>query len=500
MAAISLLWRSQPSFDPYAWLIWARQLTSISEVPFGVASPTGWKPLPVLLNLPLAPLGISIAPVVWVWFVRTCALLCLVEAWRLGRLAAGVPAAIGAVALLVLTPQAVPLIAGGITEAVVTLLLLWGVRTHLEGRPRSAFLAGVTAALARPEMMLAAFPYGVWQAARGRLGRALVVVSPLVAALLWASGDWIGYGRPFAIAGQASTGAEPKQVQAAELPGLELLARSGDQVQVGVALVAALAFVAAIAWAEPVTRALGVVVVSVVVPVAIATQFGYPAVPRYLGPLFAVVSVAAGIGAGRLASVPGGRGARVAAGAACGAAMLVLAVPAAVDSDRADWRWYAARSSEDATLGEAIASAGGRQAVVDCGPALAWPADHHTAVAFNLDVRMAMEGDWSVPGVWRWVSTRTARMPNPSVVFVNSPQLERVDLAGDPSNREGLRTLAPAVVAVAGRDVVVDPIGRAGGWTIIQMRKSGTAPCAAVVRWREGADGRVSSPGSRSPA
>jgi hypothetical protein len=141
VAALSLLWTRTPSFDPWAWLVWSRQLTGVSEVPFGISSQTGWKPLSVILLMPLSVLGDTLQPIVWVWFIRTCFLLCLVEAWRLGRLAAGAPGGVAAVVLLALTPQLLYIATGGITEALVTLAILWGIRQHLEERPRNALLA-----------------------------------------------------------------------------------------------------------------------------------------------------------------------------------------------------------------------------------------------------------------------------------------------------------------------------------------------------------------------
>jgi hypothetical protein len=483
VAAISLLWHAEPSFDPWAWLVWARQLVGASEVGFGSVSQTGWKPLPVLLNIPLLPFGSDAAPVLWVWFVRTTCLLCLVEAWRLGRRAAGLPAAFGAAVILLLTPQAIYLFAGGIAEPIVTLLLLVAVRMHLDGRVRAVWFALVLAALARPEVLAFAGLYALVMLWQRRLAIGWVLGLPLVGALLWGLGDWIGRGRPFVVVGLAGSGAEPKLIQAADWPGVELLSRSASQIQPLVAALALLTFAAALRWREPVGRTLGVAFLGLVGPVVIATQLWYPAVPRYMGPFFALGSVLAGIGLGRVVGAVRTDGQRVAAAAAAVTAGLLVALPGAITYDRAGWRWYGARATADSGLSDAIASAGGRAAVVACGPAVVDPKDHLTSLAYALDVHMAMEKDWTVPGMWRWVNPQRAQLPRPAVLFVYEPALRRVNADGSPLTLEGLRKLAPELVSMAGRSVVFAPIGAAHGWGLVQVRSSANPPCAAAVKF-----------------
>ena len=458
-------------------------MTGASAVDFGSVSQTGWKPLPVLLNIPLVPFGSAAAPVLWVWFVRTTCLLCLVEAWRLGRRAAGLPAAFGAAAMLLMTPQAVYLFAGGIAEPIVTLLLLIAVRMHLDGRIRAVWFALIIAALARPEVLALAGLYALVMLWQRRLAIGWVVSLPAVGVLLWGLGDWIGRGRPFVVVGLAGSGAEPKQIQAAAWPGLELLARSSTQIQPLVAVVALLTFAAALRWREPVGRVLGIAFVGLVVPVVIATQLWYPAVPRYMGPFFALGSVLAGIGLGRLSGVARTGGQRVALATVLIAVGLLIALPSAVTHDRSGLHWYGARATADSGLTDAIEASGGRAAVVACGPAVVDPTDQLTSLAYALDVHMAMEKHWSAPGIWRWINPQREQMPRPVVLFVYEPAMRKVNSDGSPLTREGLRKLAPELVSMAGRSAVLEPIGAARGWGLVQVRNRINAPCAAAVNF-----------------
>jgi hypothetical protein len=97
LAALSLLLPSQPSYDPFAWLVWGHEIAHGSLDTTGGSS---WKPLPVVFTVLFAPFSrvddtIPVAP--WMVVARTGALLALVLAFRLAlRLAGGgVTGAIG---------------------------------------------------------------------------------------------------------------------------------------------------------------------------------------------------------------------------------------------------------------------------------------------------------------------------------------------------------------------------------------------------------------------
>src|SRR3954454_7183897 len=99
LALASLALPSGPTYDPYAWLIWGRDLAHGDLVT--IAGGTSWKPLPALVDALLSPLGGGAAGG-WVVVARAGALcavfMALLLAWRLaprhqGCLAGTVPPA-----------------------------------------------------------------------------------------------------------------------------------------------------------------------------------------------------------------------------------------------------------------------------------------------------------------------------------------------------------------------------------------------------------------------
>src|SRR3954452_22475990 len=80
LAALSLLGPSQPTYDPWAWLIWGRDIVHLDLVT--TAGPS-WKPLPVLFTTPFAVIGTGAAPDLWLVVARAGGLLALAMAYRL---------------------------------------------------------------------------------------------------------------------------------------------------------------------------------------------------------------------------------------------------------------------------------------------------------------------------------------------------------------------------------------------------------------------------------
>ncbi|MET0836996.1 MAG: hypothetical protein ABWY97_09460, partial [Thermoleophilaceae bacterium] len=79
LAAVSLLLPSEPSYDPFAWLVWGR------EIAHGHLDTTGgssWKPLPVVFTTVFSFAG-EAAPALWLVASRAGALLAVAMAGRL---------------------------------------------------------------------------------------------------------------------------------------------------------------------------------------------------------------------------------------------------------------------------------------------------------------------------------------------------------------------------------------------------------------------------------
>src|SRR5690348_15579221 len=85
IGAVSLLIPSTPSYDPWAWLVWGREIAHINLQTTGGPS---WKPLPVLLTTVFAVFG-KAQPDLWLIVARAGAVMAVAMvfkvAWRLTR-------------------------------------------------------------------------------------------------------------------------------------------------------------------------------------------------------------------------------------------------------------------------------------------------------------------------------------------------------------------------------------------------------------------------------
>ena len=75
LAAASLALPSAPTYDPWAWLVFGREI-AVPGPGFSTIASTGWKPLAVLFTAPLALTG-SAAPSLWLVVVRFAGLAAL---------------------------------------------------------------------------------------------------------------------------------------------------------------------------------------------------------------------------------------------------------------------------------------------------------------------------------------------------------------------------------------------------------------------------------------
>ena len=164
LSALTLFFPSTPTYDPWAWLLWGREILHLDLVTDGGPS---WKPLPVMFNVPFSIFGVEAAPYLWLWIARAGALLALVMSFRLarrlvGRGAAGVVAGVFAAAFLLTTYQYVRDSALGNSEALLAALFLWAFERHLDGRRDHALYLGLGCALLRPEAWPFLGLYGLW--------------------------------------------------------------------------------------------------------------------------------------------------------------------------------------------------------------------------------------------------------------------------------------------------------------------------------------------------
>jgi hypothetical protein len=317
LAAISLALPYFPVYDPWAWLVWGRELMHGG---LETASGPSWKPLPVLIDAPASLLG-GAAPKAWLLIARSgwiCApLLAGLLAARLageetGRWRwAGAALAAGSVALTAdsFTP---PLrqFTGGLSEPLLVALVLGAIWAALDERRGWVLGLGTAAALLRPEVwpFLALWAFYATRE-RPRLRTAAIAVAVLIP-LAWFVPDIVGAGNPLEGGETARAGGiEP-------LDGLAVLGRA-----VAAPLTAAWLGLALLLWRgdfvnhwftksprasadRPLAVLLGGAVAWILL-VALMAIAGFAGLPRFVAPTTAVIAVLGGIGLARAAaSIP----------------------------------------------------------------------------------------------------------------------------------------------------------------------------------------------------
>src|SRR3954469_1596736 len=105
LAALSLLGPAVPTYDPWAWIIWGREITHLD---LNTVSGPSWKPLPILFTTPCALLGAAAARGLWRLIARAGGLLAIAMAYRLGSRLGGRAAG--------LIAGAAPGLAGGVVR------------------------------------------------------------------------------------------------------------------------------------------------------------------------------------------------------------------------------------------------------------------------------------------------------------------------------------------------------------------------------------------------
>lgn len=433
VSALSLLFPSTPSYDPWSWLVWGREIEHLSlHTPGG---PT-WKPLPVIFTTLFAPFG-SAQPNLWLIVARTGAVISCVMVFKLAArmtwwlrdstVSAGEgwfsafapPALAGAIGMigLALTGGYLSASTLGYSEGLMVAAVLIALERHLDGHRHQAFALGFIAALDRPEIWLFWGPYGLWLMWRDPSSRVLVVSLALATLFLWFVPQKWGGG---SFTSGVARAQHPRANSAAfaSCPFCEeLTSHAWPQVLLRIKVAAALTVLTSLAllarglrgrsgWALSGDRERAMVVLSICgifglvwwVLVAIETQAGFSGNDRYLvlGSAFITVAGAAGFGwaalslaklarrhVGSLRNRSGILGASTLATVLCG--LVFLFVPNWVGANLIDIPathgslLYQAHLRED--LAALIQRDGGAKKVLACGsvmtegfqvPMLAW--------------------------------------------------------------------------------------------------------------------------------
>jgi hypothetical protein len=405
-----------PSYDPYSWIIWGREVTD-PHLAFTVFDGPSWKPLPFVFTVVYGLFG-GAAPTLWVITARAGGLLGLAAAWRLARqLTGGGPwgavAGVIAIAGIVLTYDWPYDFLRGTSEPMLVACSLWPIERLLCERRRTAFWLVVAAGLLRPEawpflLALAGWlwvrdpAFAAWRARAGLLcGLALLPIG-------WFLPPWIGSQNPLLAAHNAALydgvlGSDPLWTELGRLVG----------VQTWPLLLGALGLIVVGVRRDRDRRrllALGAGVIAWWVIVIVMTlALGYPGLERFFEPAASVVCVLGAAGIVALARLVGGwlggrwPGPRALAPAGVLSVLLAAAVVGSlrpIDVLGAFEPEAALAVSTVHGLDRAVAAVGGRDGALPCArsfvavnhaaqPALAWAL--HTGLQ-NVGTAMSRPG------------------------------------------------------------------------------------------------------------
>jgi hypothetical protein len=394
LAALAHFLPAGPTYDPWAWITWGREIT---EWNLDTRTGPSWKPLPVLFTTPFALAGDEAAPELWLVVAQAGGLLAFAFTYRLAARLAGWPAGLIAAGGLVLADEFIRNFARGNSEGLLVGLCLWAIERHLDGRRRDAFLLGVAAGLLRPELWPFLLLYGLWLMWSEPRTRVLVLGCGALTVVAWLVPEYLGSG-DFMRAASRAREPNPDSAAFADFPFWETFRRSASVLMVPLLLGAAIALARAWRARDRVRLILGGVAAALMVAVAAMTQAGFAGNLRYVALPAALVCVLAGAGWVELVRdsarrVGRARGAAVAVVLAAAAAPFVVAD---VDKLRFDLDVVRAESELYDRLPPIVAKAGGAAALLRCGPVYAPPFEVQ-AVAWAMHVHSSQVGIFANP-------------------------------------------------------------------------------------------------------
>lgn len=442
LALLSLLLPTTPTYDPYAWLIWGREILHFNlDTDFGPS----WKPLPVVFTT-IFGLVPSAAPDLWVAVARAGAiasvLLAVRVAWRLGG---GFAGGLVAAACLAVSSGYLRFAWIGDSEGVLVALVLAAIDLHLSGRRRAALWVTFAACLLRPEAWVFAGVYALWlwraEPALRRTTIGLVVGGFAVWFLpeLWGSGDLMR-------SSQRALDPNPNAIAFADFPAWEAIKRTVEMTpwpaRIGMLVVAA-GWVSG-RWRDRPTGLIALAAIAWTLEVALMTQKGYSGNARYMIAPVALTCLAGGVGWAKVFALTGRFG-RNAAFAGAAAALVVAAILLIAPAKRLepDYRSTVNEAHLNDALSGAIADVGGPARVRACGTMTTGPFQV-TPLAWRLDVHIQKVD--LVPTV-------------PGSVFRAGP----------------LPRSIPGAPAVSVGDSRWKPVARSGPWEVLQSCSGGVS-------------------------
>ena len=398
LASLTLLLPSVPSYDPWSWLVWGREVVHLD---LNTMTGPSWKPLPVLLTAPYSLAG-SAAPDLWLATARAATFGAVLVAVTLGMRFAGRLAGVFAGAALLLSPWLWHAVWTGNSEGILILCVLAATERQLAGRSGQAFALAVVAGLLRPEAWVFLGLYAAWLVAQDRRRLRWAVGGLALIPALWFLPELWGSGSLFRAAERAREAGLDAPANTAH-PALTVLQNFGRlapwHVRLGV--------VAWIVWlllgrrhtkAEISAMALGGLGLAWLLIVAAMSEIGFSGIDRYIFICVAIACVLAGVGlAWTLIALCRPGDMRVARSA--GAVLIAALSLAGVGKLSRDFRLVKQLDHEAAVLDDldvAIRSAGGPHALEACGPLYA---SHQTtpSIAWTLGRHLEEVSPFAMP-------------------------------------------------------------------------------------------------------
>ena len=297
LAALSLLLPSTPTYDPWAWIVWGREITQLD---LDTVDGPSWKPLPVIFTTVFALFG-DAAPDLWLVVARAGAIAAIPLGFLLASRLAGPVAGAAAAAGIALAPWWYRNGSLGNSEGLLVALLFGAVLAHVAGRRGWAFVLALGVGLLRPEAWPFVGLYALWLLWDDRTRLRWVAAGLVSLPILWLGPELWGSGNPLRASDRAQQ-PNPDSPAFAEHPTLEVLENAIAMISLPAVIGCAVLLVLLVTRRAPGDRAglaggLAALALAWTGLVAVMTSTGFSGNQRYLMPPAALLIVlgAAGI-------------------------------------------------------------------------------------------------------------------------------------------------------------------------------------------------------------
>jgi hypothetical protein len=294
LAALTLLLPSAPTYDPWSWIIWGREIAHFDLV---TTEGPSWKPFPVAFTTVFSLFG-SAAPDLWLVVARAGAIAAIVLAFRVARrLGGGVVGGAAAAAALAIAPWWIRNAALGNSEGLIVAFLLGAIDRELAGKRGSAFAMAVCAGLLRPEAWPFLGLYGLFVLWRRAVPARIVLGAGAAVVVLWLLPEWWGSGDLLRAMHRAKD-VNPGAPTYADNPAIETLRHAGGMLTAPLLVGLAAGAVMLMVRRDRVLAGMVAMGIAWLGLVAYMTQDGFSGNQRYLIAPIALFIVLSGAGAG----------------------------------------------------------------------------------------------------------------------------------------------------------------------------------------------------------